>query len=120
MDGSANVSLLMSGKLPISGLARTDLASHKLQVIPSKQNFLASSHAAHVSERARDSDDAPFSTSSLKTKPPLCPSQIPFIRIDYTLNREVQLQCQITPASLREKRPCKHEEQCTKSGLGRQ
>jgi hypothetical protein len=34
MDGSANVSLLMSGKLPMSGLARTDLASHKLQVIP--------------------------------------------------------------------------------------
>jgi hypothetical protein len=34
--------------------------SHESQAAsyPSKQNFLASSHAAHVSKRARDSDDA--------------------------------------------------------------
>jgi hypothetical protein len=33
------------------------------------------------------SPSAPFSTSSLKKKPPLYPYQIPFVKIDYTLSR---------------------------------
>src|SRR5436305_24776 len=57
MDGSANASLLMSGKLPMSGLAEriSRVTNCKLSVEPEFPRLVT---CFHVSKRAKYGDDA--------------------------------------------------------------